>query len=77
MAIFRFAKSIIEGKLIKLFNHGQIRRDFTCIDDVTRVIVRPIDRYRLYAADFNRRPCRRLCRVASRPHWFGGEGLRP
>ncbi len=36
MAIFLFAKAIIEGKPIKLFNHGNMRRDFTHIDDVTR-----------------------------------------
>jgi UDP-glucuronate 4-epimerase len=43
MAIFLFAKAIIEGKPIKLFNHGNMRRDFTYIDDVTRVILRLID----------------------------------
>jgi UDP-glucuronate 4-epimerase len=43
MAIFLFAKAIIEGKPIKLFNHGKMRRDFTYIDDVTRVILRLID----------------------------------
>jgi UDP-glucuronate 4-epimerase len=43
MAVFLFTKSIIEGKPIKLFNHGKMRRDFTYIDDVTRVILRPID----------------------------------
>jgi UDP-glucuronate 4-epimerase len=43
MAIFLFAKSIVEGKPIRLFNHGKIRRDFTHIDDVTRVIQRLID----------------------------------
>ena len=43
MAIFLFTKAIIEGKPIKLFNHGKMRRDFTYIDDVTRVISRLID----------------------------------
>ena len=43
MAIFLFAKSIVEGKPIRLFNHGKMRRDFTHIDDVTRVIQRLID----------------------------------
>jgi UDP-glucuronate 4-epimerase len=44
MAIFLFARAIIEGTPIKLFNHGKMRRDFTYIDDVTRVILRLIDR---------------------------------
>jgi UDP-glucuronate 4-epimerase len=43
MAIFLFARAIIEGKPIRLFNHGKMRRDFTYIDDVTRVILRLID----------------------------------
>jgi UDP-glucuronate 4-epimerase len=43
MAIFLFAKAILEGRPIKLFNHGKMRRDFTYIDDVTRVILRLID----------------------------------
>jgi UDP-glucuronate 4-epimerase len=44
MAIFLFTKSIIEGTPIRLFNHGRMRRDFTHIDDVTRVVMRLLDR---------------------------------
>jgi len=44
MAIFLFAKAIVEGAPIKLFNHGRMRRDFTHIDDVTRVVLRLLDR---------------------------------
>jgi UDP-glucuronate 4-epimerase len=44
MAIFLFTKAIIEGTPIKLFNHGKMRRDFTHIDDVTRVVLRLVDR---------------------------------
>jgi UDP-glucuronate 4-epimerase len=43
MAIFLFTKAIVEGAPIKLFNHGKMRRDFTYIDDVTRVIDRLIE----------------------------------
>ena len=43
MAMFLFAKAIIEGQPIKLFNHGDMRRDFTYVDDVTEAIVRLID----------------------------------
>jgi len=43
MAIFLFTKAILEGMPIKLFNHGRMRRDFTYIDDVTRVISRVVD----------------------------------
>jgi UDP-glucuronate 4-epimerase len=43
MAIFLFAKSIVEGTPIRLFNHGRMRRDFTHIDDVTRVVLQLVD----------------------------------
>jgi UDP-glucuronate 4-epimerase len=44
MAMFIFAKAIVEGRSIKLFNHGKMRRDFTYVDDVSQAIVRLIDR---------------------------------
>ncbi len=44
MAIFLFAKAIVDGTPIKLFNHGKMRRDFTHIGDVTRVISKLVDR---------------------------------
>jgi UDP-glucuronate 4-epimerase len=44
MAMFIFARAILGGTPIKLFNHGNMRRDFTYIDDVTEAIVRLMDR---------------------------------
>lgn len=44
MAIYGFARAIVEGRPIKLFNGGDMRRDFTYIDDVTEAMVRLIDR---------------------------------
>jgi UDP-glucuronate 4-epimerase len=44
MAMFIFAKAIVEGKPIKLFNHGNMRRDFTFVDDVSEAVVRLVDR---------------------------------
>jgi UDP-glucuronate 4-epimerase len=43
MAIFLFTKAIVEGTPIRLFNHGRMRRDFTHIDDVTRVVLQLVD----------------------------------
>jgi UDP-glucuronate 4-epimerase len=43
MAMFIFAKAILAGTPIKLFNHGNMRRDFTYVDDVTEAIARLID----------------------------------
>jgi UDP-glucuronate 4-epimerase len=40
MAMWLFTAAIMDGKPIKLFNNGQMRRDFTYIDDVTEGVVR-------------------------------------
>ncbi len=44
MAMFIFAKAITEGKPIKLFNHGDMLRDFTYIDDIAEAIIRLIEK---------------------------------
>jgi UDP-glucuronate 4-epimerase len=44
MAMFIFAKAILSGKLIRLFNHGNMQRDFTYVEDVVEAIARLIDR---------------------------------
>jgi UDP-glucuronate 4-epimerase len=44
MAMFIFAKAILAGAPIKVFNYGKMRRDFTYIDDVIQVVVRLMDR---------------------------------
>jgi UDP-glucuronate 4-epimerase len=45
MAPMLFTRAIIAGEAIRVFNHGQMRRDFTYVDDVvegvSRVVVRP------------------------------------
>ena len=43
MAMYLFAKAIVEEKPIQLFNHGDMLRDFTYIDDVADAVVRLID----------------------------------
>lgn len=44
MAMWIFAKAILAGQPIKLFNNGNMRRDFTYVDDVVESVVRLIDR---------------------------------
>ncbi|QDT41838.1 UDP-glucose 4-epimerase [Gimesia alba] len=34
MAVFLFTKAILEGTPIKVFNHGNLKRDFTYVDDI-------------------------------------------
>ena len=43
MAMFIFAGAILAGKPIRMFNNGQMRRDFTYVDDVTEAVVRLVD----------------------------------
>ena len=44
MAMWLFTAAIEAGKPIKLFNRGNMRRDFTYIDDVVQAVVRLIDK---------------------------------
>lgn len=43
MAMWIFAKAIMAGTPIQLFNHGKMRRDFTYIDDIVESIIRLVD----------------------------------
>lgn len=43
MAYFKFTRAIIEGRPIELYNNGNMRRDFTYIDDVVEGVVRVAD----------------------------------
>ena len=44
MAMWLFLDAILQGRPIKLFNHGRMRRDFTYIDDVVEAVVRLVPR---------------------------------
>jgi UDP-glucuronate 4-epimerase len=44
MALFIFTKAILEGMPIEVFNHGNMRRDFTYVDDIVEGIIRTLDR---------------------------------
>lgn len=62
MAYFLFTKAILEGRPIDVYNHGQAKRDFTYIDDITEGIVRVMARppkaeptpYKLYNIGHNK-----------------------
>lgn len=40
MALFKFTKAMLAGQSIDVYNHGEMRRDFTYIDDIAEAIVR-------------------------------------
>ena len=42
MAMWLFAEAILAGKPITVFNHGEMQRDFTYVDDIVEAIVRLI-----------------------------------
>ncbi len=43
MAYFKFTQAILGGKPIEVFNHGDMKRDFTYIDDIVEGVVRLMD----------------------------------
>jgi UDP-glucuronate 4-epimerase len=43
MAYFLFTDAILQGRPIKIFNHGKMSRDFTYIDDIVEGVIRVID----------------------------------
>lgn len=44
MAPMLFTKAILAGDRIRVFNHGQMRRDFTYVDDIVEAVCRLVDK---------------------------------
>lgn len=44
MALFLFTRAILKGEPIRLFNNGQMTRDFTYIEDIVEGVIRVNDR---------------------------------
>ena len=44
MAMFLFTDAIVNNRPIKVFNHGNMERDFTFIDDIVEGVVRVIEK---------------------------------
>ncbi|MGE8186329.1 NAD-dependent epimerase [Pseudomonas sp. NPDC086278] len=40
MALFKFTEAMLKGEPVDIYNHGQMARDFTYIDDIVEGIVR-------------------------------------
>ncbi len=53
MALFLFARNILAGKPIDVFNHGNHRRDFTYVEDIVEGIVRVLDNPPSPAPDYD------------------------
>lgn len=51
MALFKFTKSILEGEAIEVYNHGDMARDFTYVEDIVDGVVAALDnpfRYEIF-----------------------------
>jgi len=76
MAMWRFTEAILAGRPIQVFNHGDMRRDFTYIDDIIAGVVVALDHppppspsppYRIYNIGNNRaEPLLRMVEVLER-----------
>jgi len=53
MALFSFSKAAVEGKPIDVFNYGNMKRDFTYVDDIVAGIGILLDRIREKPIDFS------------------------
>ena len=49
MSAMLFAQAILDGKPIEVFNHGDMQRDFTYIDDIVEGTLRVLDKPAPYA----------------------------
>jgi UDP-glucuronate 4-epimerase len=53
MALFLFTKAMLEGKPIDVYNHGNMLRDFTYVDDIVEGIYRTALKPATPSADFD------------------------
>ncbi|TDM14918.1 NAD-dependent epimerase [Macrococcus bovicus] len=44
MALFKFTKAIINNEIIDVYNHGNMMRDFTYVDDIVESITRLVEK---------------------------------
>lgn len=64
MAYFKFTKAILEGRPIDVYNHGEMKRDFTYIDDIVESIKRLLPNVPEPSSDWNGEepdPARSFC----------------
>ena len=66
MAPMLFARAILAGEPIKVFNHGKMQRDFTYIDDIVEGVLRCCDKPATANLDFD--PLQPDPATAAAPH---------
>ena len=78
MAAFLFARAIVAGKPIEVFNHGDMLRDFTYVDDIVEGVVRTLDApngYQLFNIG-NHTPTRLLDFIGILEELLGREAIK-
>ena len=48
-----FTRAIMEGQIMKVFNHGDMLRDFTYVDDIVEGVIRVMDRVAVLDEDWD------------------------
>lgn len=66
MAYWSFTEKILAGQTIDVFNHGQMRRDFTYVDDIVEGVLRVLDKPATADPDYD--PLRPTPATARVPH---------
>jgi len=66
MALFLFTRAILDGTPIDVFNDGNMKRDFTYIDDIVEGILRVLDRQATPAAEH--KPEQPNCAISDAPY---------
>ena len=56
MALFLFAKAALENQTIDVYNHGEMVRDFTYVDDIVKGVISVIDNPAKKSMDFEKNP---------------------
>ena len=65
MAPMLFASAITEGRPIKVFNHGNMQRDFTYIDDIVQGIIITLNNPRPQTPDSRTQSCYQLFNIGN------------
>ena len=52
MALFKFTRNILAGRPIQVYNHGEMIRDFTYIDDIIAGVALLVDRFMARGNEF-------------------------
>jgi UDP-glucuronate 4-epimerase len=77
MSAMIFARAIVEGKPIPVFNHGDMQRDFTYVDDIVEGTLRVLDKpasYAIYNIG-NHQPVRLLDYIATLERVLGKKAI--